>query len=222
LREIRGKQGGLGKNAIFFLPLESEQRGGWRGHGRPAGAPAGGPAHGRGWGVGKSERGTRGSHPRAHLGLGRAVEAAPREDSGAAAVLGGDGAVGLGEEGRSCCETAVVRCGDPGKPSSLFIGGGWRFGGEIFPGELHSGELEELREAATGDATARAAASQLVQGVLGARGRWRSGRWCRPEVTARAGGLMAAGRVLVAGWHRRPGQAWARGGVRRRVGLPAC
>jgi hypothetical protein len=63
---------------------------------------------------GKSERGTRGSHPRAHLGLGRAVEAAPREGSGAAAVLGGDGAVELGEEGRSCCEVAVVRCGDLG------------------------------------------------------------------------------------------------------------
>jgi hypothetical protein len=108
------------------------------------------------------------------------VEAAPREDSGAAAVLGGDGAVGLGEKGRSCCETAVVRCGDPGKPSALFIGGGWRFGGgEIFPGELHSDELEELREAATGDATACAAAGQLVQGVLGARGRRRSGRWWR-------------------------------------------
>jgi hypothetical protein len=33
--------------------------------------------------------------------------------------------------------------------------------GGIFPGEL-----EELREAATGDAMARAAAGQLVQGVL--------------------------------------------------------
>jgi hypothetical protein len=34
------------------------------------------------------------------LGLGRAVEAAPREGSGAAAVLGGGGAVDLGEKGR--------------------------------------------------------------------------------------------------------------------------
>jgi hypothetical protein len=64
------------------------------------------------WGY--AERGTRGSHPRAHLGLGRTVEAAPREGSGAVAVLGGDGAVKLGEEGRSCCETAMVRCGDLG------------------------------------------------------------------------------------------------------------
>jgi hypothetical protein len=51
---------------------------------------------------GKSERGTRGSFPRAHLGLECMVEAAPREVSGAAAALGGDGAVVLGEEGRRC------------------------------------------------------------------------------------------------------------------------
>jgi hypothetical protein len=115
LREIRGSRGSLGKNAIFFLPLESEQRGrGGAGMaGRQGRPPVVLPMAAAGeWG--KSERGTRGSHPRAHLGLGRAVEAAPREGSGAAAVLGGDGAVGLGEEGRSCCETTVVRCGDLG------------------------------------------------------------------------------------------------------------
>jgi hypothetical protein len=61
----------------------------------------------------------RGSFPRAHLGLGRAVEVAPREGCGAAAVLGSDGAVELGEEGRSCCETVVVRCGDPGSRRPL-------------------------------------------------------------------------------------------------------
>jgi hypothetical protein len=61
-------------------------------------------------------------------------------------------------------------------------------GGEIFfPGELNSGELEELREAATGDATARAAAGQLVQGVLGRGAGGGRARGCRPEVTARPG-----------------------------------
>jgi hypothetical protein len=129
LRGIRGKQGGvLAKCHLLPPPRIRTEREGWCGHGRPAGAPAGGPVHGRGWGVGKSERGTRGSHHRAHLGLGRAVEAAPRKGSGAAAVLGGDGAVGLGEEGRSCCETAVVRCGDLGSRRPPFIGGGGRFG----------------------------------------------------------------------------------------------
>jgi hypothetical protein len=58
-------------------------------------------------------------------------------------------------------------------------------GGRFFPGELDSGELGELREAATGDATARAAAGQLVQGVLGRGAGGGGGLRCRPEVTAR-------------------------------------
>jgi hypothetical protein len=61
-------------------------------------------------------------------------------------------------------------------------------GGERnLPGELDSGELEELREAATGDATARAAAGQLEQGVLGRGVGGGRARGCRPEVTVQAG-----------------------------------
>jgi hypothetical protein len=64
---------------------------------------------------GNTERGTRGSHPRAHLGLGRAVEAAPRGGSGAAAVLGGGGAVELGERGEGCCEAGSGEVRRPGE-----------------------------------------------------------------------------------------------------------
>jgi hypothetical protein len=96
------------------------------------GSPPAAPATTAAGEQGKTERGTRGSFPCGHLGLECTVEAAPREVSGVAAALGGDGAVVLGEEGRRCCETAVVRCGEPGKPSALFIGGGLRFWGEDF------------------------------------------------------------------------------------------
>jgi hypothetical protein len=119
-RGEKEKQGGLGKNAIFSPPFTvwTERIGGGRWPVLEGRAPAALATAAAGkWGY--AERGTRGSHPRAHLGLGRAVEAAPREGSGAAAVLGGDGAVELGEEGRSCCETAVVRCSDLGSRRPL-------------------------------------------------------------------------------------------------------
>jgi hypothetical protein len=107
------KGGGGGWPKGHLLPPLTERRGIGRRAAWREGAPAAlATAVAGKWGY--AERGTRGSHPRAHLGLGRAVEAAPREGSGAAAVLGGDGAVELGEEGRSCCETAVVRCGGLG------------------------------------------------------------------------------------------------------------
>jgi hypothetical protein len=49
---------------------------------------------------GKRERRARGTYSRAHLELLHTVEAAPRGGSGAAAVLGGGGAVEFGEEGK--------------------------------------------------------------------------------------------------------------------------
>jgi hypothetical protein len=159
-------QGVFGKTALSFPFLGPEQR---RGEGSAAaglegGAPAAlATATAGEWG--NAERGTRGSHPRAHLGLGRAVEAAPREGSGAAAVLGGDGTVELGEV---LCELGgAVWSGEEAR--GLFIGGLRRFGGEIFLRREVAGELARLLDvrpdfAATGDGTARAAAGQLVQG----------------------------------------------------------
>jgi hypothetical protein len=59
---------------------------------------------------GKRERRVRGTYSRAHLALLYPVKAAPRGDSGAAAVQGGRRAVELvgGEEVR-CCGAGVVR-----------------------------------------------------------------------------------------------------------------
>jgi hypothetical protein len=48
----------------------------------------------------KMERRPRGFYSRAHLELGRRREVDRREGSGVEAVLGGDGAVELGEKGR--------------------------------------------------------------------------------------------------------------------------
>jgi hypothetical protein len=114
--EKEGKQGGFGQKTIFFLLSRYRtERGGigrrptWR-----EGAPAALATAAAGeWG--NTERGTRGSHPRAHLGLGRAVEVALRGGSGAAAVLGGGGAVELGERGGGCCEAGSGEVRRPGE-----------------------------------------------------------------------------------------------------------
>jgi hypothetical protein len=65
----RGKGRGKGKMPFFF-PRFRIGEGGRGGLGRQQG--------GDGRGKGKTERGSRGSQPRAHLGLGLLVEAAPR------------------------------------------------------------------------------------------------------------------------------------------------
>jgi hypothetical protein len=112
----KGKeQGGFGQKAISFLPsrFRTERGGDRAAAGLEGGAPAALATAAAGeWG--NAERGMRGSHPRAHLGLGRAVEAAPREGSGATAVLGGGGAVELGEGEKVAVRRAVVRCGGLG------------------------------------------------------------------------------------------------------------
>jgi hypothetical protein len=186
-------------------PFESEQRGGGAGMAGRQGRPPAAPATATAGDKGKRKRGARGSYSRAHLGLSCTVEAAPRESSGAAAALGGEGAVVLGEEGRRCCETVVVWCGEPGRPSAPFIGGGWRLGEEIF---LRRASLRRARGASRGGDRRRDGSAGTGQLVLGVR------PWTRPGVQARGrlrsagggdgsgrGGVNGAGRV---GWLRRP------------------
>jgi hypothetical protein len=71
----RGKGRDKGKMPFFF-PRFRIGEGGRGGLGRQQGGGAPGVSDGRG--KGKMERGSRGSQPRAHLGLGLLVEAAPR------------------------------------------------------------------------------------------------------------------------------------------------
>jgi hypothetical protein len=105
--KIGGGQGVFGKHAISFLPLESEQRGrGGAGtvgrQGRPP-AVLSMAAAGE-WG--KSERGTRGSLPRTHLGPRRLEEAVWRRRSEGGGGAKGGGAVG-GRGARQCSIGAV-------------------------------------------------------------------------------------------------------------------
>jgi hypothetical protein len=92
LGEKGERVGGLWPKGHLLPPLTVQNRERGRIGRRPAwreGVPAAlATAAARKWGY--AERGTRGSHPRAHLGLGRAVEAAPRE----AVALGGDRTAG--------------------------------------------------------------------------------------------------------------------------------
>jgi hypothetical protein len=176
LRKIKGKHGGSWQKCHLLPPSNQNREGGGAGmagwQGRPPAAPAAAAAGEQG----KTERGTRGFFPRAHLGLECTVEAAPREGSDAAAALGGDGAVVLGEEGRRCCETAVVRCSETGRPSALFIGGGWRFGEEIFP---RRAPLRRVRGASRGGdrrCDSSCCHRSTCAGRARARGRLRSGR----------------------------------------------
>jgi hypothetical protein len=96
---------------------------------------------------GKTERRPRGIDSRAHLVLGWSEEAAPRDGSGSAAVLGGGGVVEFGEEGRRRGEAVLVWCGEPGRPSAPFIGGERRFRVEIF---LRRAPLRRARGASRG------------------------------------------------------------------------
>jgi hypothetical protein len=66
------------------------------------------------------ERRPRGIDSRAHLVLGWSEEAAPREGSGSAAVLGGGGAVEFGGRGRR----SLWRCEAGRDRRSPFIGAG--------------------------------------------------------------------------------------------------
>jgi hypothetical protein len=114
----KGSRGVFGLNGLLPPWLAAGQRQGRLGQRRPAGLPATAAASKRG----KRERATRGFPSLTHLGLGRAVEAAPREGSGAAAVLGGSGAVELGGRGEGRCggvRRAVVRCGGLGSSRPL-------------------------------------------------------------------------------------------------------
>jgi hypothetical protein len=145
---IREKARGPWAKLPFFSPPSKQNReGGGAGMAGRLGYPPAAPAAAAAGDKGKRKRGARGSYSRAHLGLSCTVEAAPRESSGAAAALGGGGAVVLGEEGRRCCETVVVKCSEPGRPSAPFIGGGRRFGVEIF---LRRAPLRRARGASRG------------------------------------------------------------------------
>jgi hypothetical protein len=101
------RQGVFSQKAFFFLPLESEQRGGKRrSRGRPVwgkGALAVPPMATAGKWL-KRERRPRGNRSRAHLVLGWSEEAAPRDGGGSAAVLRGGGAVELGGGGEVAVE----------------------------------------------------------------------------------------------------------------------
>jgi hypothetical protein len=95
--------GGFWLNSPPFIPYLATDRGRGRAaaqEGRPVGgcppATLATAAAGR-WG--KMERRPRGIDSRAHLVLEWSEEAAPREGSGSAAVLGGGGAVEFGERG---------------------------------------------------------------------------------------------------------------------------
>jgi hypothetical protein len=73
------RQGVLGKMPFFLPPIQN--RGGSQG--RPRLAAGGGiPGSAAAGDRRKTERGPRGSHPRAHLGLGLLGEAAPRRGLG--------------------------------------------------------------------------------------------------------------------------------------------
>jgi hypothetical protein len=180
--EKKGSRGGFWPNGLLLPPwFAAGQRQGRLGRRRPAGLPATAAASERG----NRERATRGFPSLTHLGLGRAVEAAPREGSGVAAVLGGRrrcGARGKGKRSLWRCEAGSGEVRRPGEQPAPFIGGGRRFGGEDFSGEADSGELERLLEAAPGDKTARAAAGLLVQ--VARRGACGGGA----GLTARSGG----------------------------------
>jgi hypothetical protein len=96
----KGKRaGGKGKTPFFFLPsLPIRNRGG-PGRPRPV-ADDGAPGVGGDWGKGKTEGESRGSQPRAHLGPGLLVEAAPRCRAAAGNGGWGSGVWRLGEAGR--------------------------------------------------------------------------------------------------------------------------
>jgi hypothetical protein len=141
----RGAEGVFGLNGLLPPWFAAGQRQGRLGQRRPAGLPATAAASERG----NRERAMRGFPSLTHLGLGRAVEAAPREGSGAATVLGGGGAVELEERGEGCCEVGSGEVRRPGEQPAPFIGAGRRFGGEIF---FRPARLRRARAASLGGA----------------------------------------------------------------------
>jgi hypothetical protein len=161
------RSGGFWQNRPSSSPsrfrTEREEGAAWpAGQGCPPAAPAA-AATGE---QGKTERGTRGFFPRAHLGLEGTVEAARRRAEGGGGANGG-GAVVLGEQAREC--SISVRCGEVVVVPALnrrrrSVWGGGRF---FFPARppASSGFFSKSGRAlaATGDATARAGTGQLVQ-----------------------------------------------------------
>jgi hypothetical protein len=177
----RDKNRGFWAKRPFLPPwLAAGQRQGRLGRRRPAGLPATAVASERG----KRERATRGFPSLTHLGLGRAVEAAPREGSGAAAVLGGGGAVELGERGEGCDKAGS---GEVRRP---FIGGGRRFGGEIFP---------------TSSTPASSSGFSRRRPVTRRLGQWRQVNSCRPGA-ARAAVERGRRLAVVLGGDRTAGE----------------
>jgi hypothetical protein len=106
---IKIKARGLWAKAPFFFPRSRTGEGGRGGLGRRrAAASQGSAAAGD---RGETERGPRGSQPRAHLGLGLLVEVAPRRGLGGGAIGGGGGA-------REGCEGSMVRRGAARSPEA--------------------------------------------------------------------------------------------------------
>jgi hypothetical protein len=108
------RAGGKGKTP-FFSPLtpDPEQR---RAGAASADGGDGAPGVGGGWGKGKTEGESRGSQPRAHLGPGLLVEAAPRRRAAAGYSGRGGGAWRLREGSEAVVEVRGAQ--------GFFIGAG--------------------------------------------------------------------------------------------------
>jgi hypothetical protein len=100
---------------FFFLPSFPIQNRGGPGRPRPT-AGDGAPGVGGGRGKGKTEGESRGSQPRAHLGPGLLVEAAPRRRAAAGYGGRGGGAWRLGEGSEAVVEVRGAQ--------GFFIGAG--------------------------------------------------------------------------------------------------
>jgi hypothetical protein len=168
VRRKRGRAGALGKIAPPFIPyLAHKQR---QGKGSRAGPRSGGraappPGPTAAGGRGKRRRRARAFHPRAHPRQERREAADRRRTEGGGGANGG-GAVELRE--RLCDSSKAVWCGEGVVVAALNRRRRSVWGEEIFPARspASSGSFSKSgwTPAATGDAMARAAAVNLVQG----------------------------------------------------------